>query len=131
MIVSGHVNTIVQMTRANATYWEPPRLLGNDGNAVLRDMRGGLGISPSLRGSAIGDHDYDGNLDAIFVCLQGAPVLVAEQCQAGKFLDRIQLVGTRSDRDATGSKLMMRQDNQKLVRWITRGGSFFSGHDSG
>jgi hypothetical protein len=40
-----------------------------------------------------------------------------------------QLVGTKSNRDAIGSKLTVRLGDRKLVRWITGGASIFSSHD--
>jgi len=134
MIVSGHVNKIVDMTRANVTYREPPLLLRNEGNAVFRDMRDLAGPlfrnRYDARGLAIGDYDNDGDTDAIFVCLQGAPVLLRNNAGQENSWIGIQLVGTRSNRDAIGSKLIVQLGNRKLVRWITGGGSVFSAHDN-
>ena len=133
MIVSGHVNKIVETTRVNVTYQEPPLLLRNDGKGVFGDMRETAGpvfrTRYSARGLAVGDYDNDGGVDAIFVCLQGAPVLLHNNVGKDNAWVGIQLVGTRSNRDAIGAKLTVEMGRRKLVRWINGGGSVFSSGD--
>jgi hypothetical protein len=134
MIVSGHVNKIVEMTRANVTYKEPPLLLRNDGKGVFRDMQGSAGpvfqTRYDARGLAVGDYDNDGDTDAIFVCLQGSPVLLRNNVGQNNAWIGFHLVGTRSNRDAIGSKLIVQLGGRKLVRWIAGGASIFSSHDN-
>jgi hypothetical protein len=134
MIVSGHVNKIVEQTRANVTYREPPLLLRNNGKGVFRDMQDVAGPAfrarYDARGLAVGDYDNDGDPDAIFVCLQGAPVLLRNNVGQDNAWIGFQLVGTRSNRDAIGAKLTIRRGDRKLVRWITGGASIFSSHDN-
>lgn len=81
------------------------------------------------RGLAVGDYDNDGDTDAIFVCLQGRPVLLRNNVGQDNAWIGLQLVGTQSNRDAIGSKLTLRSGSRKLVRWITGGASIFSSHD--
>lgn len=134
MVVSGHVNKIVEQTRANVTYREPPLLLRNNGKGVFRDMQESAGPvfrnRYDARGLAVGDYDNDGDTDAIFVCLQGTPVLLRNNAGQKNAWIGFQLVGTSSNRDAIGSKLMVQLGGRKLVRWITGGASIFSSHDN-
>jgi len=133
LIVTGHVNKVVEMTRANVTYKELPLLLRNDGKGVFRDMRESAGpvfnTRYDARGLAVSDYDNDGDTDAIFVCLQDRPVLLRNNVGQDNAWIGFQLVGTRSNRDAIGSKLTMRLGGRKLVRWITSGASIFPAHD--
>lgn len=133
MVVSGHVNTIVEATRANVTYKEAPLLLRNDGKGIFEDMKDAAGPvfhkRYAARGLAVGDYDNDGDPDAIFVCLQGAPVLLRNNVGQDNSWIGIQLEGTQSNRDAIGSKLTLSLGGRKLTRWITGGGSVFSSHD--
>jgi hypothetical protein len=122
------------MTRVNVTYKEPPLLLRNDGKGVFRDMQDFAGpvfrTRYDGRGLAVGDYDNDGDTDAIFVCLQDTPVLLRNNAGQDNAWVGFQLVGTRSNRDAIGSKLTVHLRGRKLVRWITGGASVFSSHDN-
>ena len=134
MIVSGHVNKIVEKTRVNVTYKEPPLLLRNNGKGVFEDMQESAGpvfhTRYDARGLAVGDYDNDGDTDAIFVCLQDTPVLLRNDAGQDNAWIGFQLVGTGSNRDAIGSKLTVELGGRKLVRWITGGASIFSSHDN-
>jgi hypothetical protein len=133
MIVTGHVNKVVGLTRPNVTYKEQPLLLRNDGYGNFRNMAESAGTAfrtqYDARGLAVGDYDNDGDTDAIFVCLQGRPVLLRNNVGQDNAWIGLQLVGTQSNRDAIGSKLTLRSGSRKLVRWITGGASIFSSHD--
>jgi hypothetical protein len=115
------------------TYKEQPLLLRNDGRGTFRNMEESAGpvfrTQYDARGLAVGDYDNDGDTDAIFVCLQGRPVLLRNNVGQDNAWIGFQLVGTRSNRDAIGSKLTLRLGSRQLVRWITGGGSIFSSHD--
>jgi hypothetical protein len=134
MIVSGHVNKIVEQTRANVTYKEPPLLLRNNGKGVFLDMHASAGpvfrMGYDARGLAVGDYDNDGDTDAIFVCLQDTPVLLRNDAGQNNAWIGFQLTGIRSNRDAIGSKVTVPLGGRKLVRWITGGASIFSSHDN-
>jgi len=133
LIVSGHVNKIVELTRSDVTYKELPLLLHNDGNGKFRNMEDTAGppfhAKYDARGLAVGDYDNDGDVDAAFIRLQDAPVLLRNNVGQDHGWVGIQLVGTKSNRDAIGSKLTVRVGDRKLVRWITGGASIFSSHD--
>ena len=133
LIVNGHVNKIVQQTRSDVTYKEPPLLLRNDGKGNFRNMERMAGPAfqtrYDARGLAVGDYDNDGDVDAIFICLQNTPVLLRNNVGEESGWVGIQLVGTKSNRDAIGAKLTVRLGDRKQVRWITGGASIFSSHD--
>jgi len=133
LIVSGHVNKIVELTRSDVTYKELPLLLRNDGKGSFRNAEDIAGPAfharYDARGLAVGDYDNDGDVDAAFVRLQGTPVLLRNNVGQDSGWVGFQLVGTKSNRDAIGSKLTLRWGDRKLVRWITGGASIFSSHD--
>jgi enediyne biosynthesis protein E4 len=133
LIVSGHVNKIVQLTRSDVTYKELPLLLRNDGKGNFRNMERMAGpafhTQYDARGLAVGDYDNDGDVDAIFIRLQDTPVLLRNNVGENSSWVGVQLVGTKSNRDAIGAKLTVRLGDRKQVRWITGGTSIFSSHD--
>ncbi len=133
VIVSGHVNKIVELTTSNVTYKELPLLLRNDGKGSFRNMQEAAGPAfqtrYDARGLAVGDYDNDGDIDAAVIRLQDTPVLLRNNLGENSSWVGLQLVGTKSNRDAIGAKLTVRLGDRKLVRWITGGASIFSSHD--
>ena len=133
LIVSGHVNKIVELTSSNVTYKELPLLLRNDGKGSFRNMQEVAGPAfqtrYDARGLAVGDYDNDGDVDAALIRLQDTPVLLRNNVGENSSWVGFQLVGTKSNRDAIGAKLTVRLGDRKLVRWITGGTSIFSSHD--
>ncbi|HET6961409.1 MAG TPA: VCBS repeat-containing protein, partial [Terriglobia bacterium] len=133
LIVSGHVNKIVELTSSNVTYKELPLLLRNDGKSGFRNMQEAAGPAfqtrYDARGLTVGDYDNDGDVDAALIRLQDTPVLLRNNVGENNSWVGFELVGTKSNRDAIGAKLTVRLGDRKLVRWITGGASIFSSHD--
>jgi len=133
LIVSGHVNKIVEQMSSDVTYKERPLLLRNDGKGNFRNVQETAGpafqTSYDARGLAVGDYDNDGDVDAAVIRLQDTPVLLRNNVGENSNWVGFQLVGTKSNRDAIGAKLTIRLGDRKLVRWITGGASIFSSHD--
>src|SRR5215469_368177 len=133
LIVNGHINQVIESTRVDVKYQEPPLLLHNEGKGVFRDMREQAGAAfhsgHRARGLAVGDFDNDGGVDAVFTRLDGKPVLLHNNVGGGRPWVGFDLQGTKSNRDAIGAKITVHAGNRKLVRWITGGGSYLSSHD--
>ena len=134
LIVNGHVNKIVERMSSDVTYKELPLLLRNDGKGNFRNMQENAGpafqTKYDARGLAVGDYDNDGDVDAAIVRLQNTPVLLRNNVGENSSWVGLQLVGTKSNRDAIGAKLTVRLGDHNLVRWITSGASIFSSHDN-
>jgi hypothetical protein len=132
-IINGHLNQVIEMSRGDVKYKQPPLLLRNNGQGVLENMRASAGGAfqkgYSGRGLAVGDYDNDGATDLIFTCLNSRPVLLHNNVGAENSWIGFLLVGTKSNRDAIGAKLILQAGNRKLVRWITGGSSYLSSHD--
>ena len=133
MIVNGHINEVVEKAQNGVKYKEQPLLLCNTGKGVFENAVENAGeafrASYTARGLAIGDFDNDGGTDAIFTCIGESPVLLHNNVASAKPWIGMELVGTKSNRDAIGSKVTMRGSEGKTVRWITSGSSYLSSHD--
>jgi hypothetical protein len=121
------------MSRGDVKYRQPLLLLRNNAQGVFENMRASAGEAfqkgYSGRGLAVGDYDNDGAADLIFTCLNSRPVLLHNNVGAKNSWIGFQLVGTKSNRDAMGAKLILQAGNRRLVRWITGGSSYLSSHD--
>src|SRR5438876_4006860 len=80
IIVNGHINQSIELIRGDVKYQEPPLLLHNEGQGVLRNaaQEGGPEFNSSYiaRGLAVGDFDNDGDPDVVLTRLNGTPLLL-------------------------------------------------------
>ena len=133
LIVNGHINEAIEDTRLDVKYKQPPLLLRNKGIGSYEDVRESAGEafrkSYSGRGLAIGDWNDDGRIDAVFSGLNGPPVLLRNDSKQGNAWIGLELRGTKSNRDAIGSRITVEAGGRKLVRWLTGGSSYLSSHD--
>ena len=132
-MVNGHLNEVIERTRNDVSYREPPLLLHNTGSGKFEDVAKLAGPVFQqrfrARGLAVGDFDNDGRIDVIFTRLADTPILLHNTWTGGGAWIGLQLVGTRSNRDAIGAKVTIQAGSQQLVRWIEGGGSYLSSHD--
>lgn len=131
--VNGHINQVIESTREDVKYKEPPLLLRNLPGGRFQNMRATAGpafqSSYVARGLAVGDFDNDGDPDVIFTRLDGPPVLLRNDAGQLNSWIGFDLQGTRSNRDAVGAKITVSSGHEKLVRWVTGGSSYLSSHD--
>jgi enediyne biosynthesis protein E4 len=133
VLVNGHINDVVETTRADVKYKEPPLLLHNDSKGNFENMRSRAGPTFSsgyvARGLAVGDFDNDGDSDVVFTTLDGAPVLLRNNVGQDNRWIGFDLQGTKSNRDGIGAKITLFSGERSSVRWVTGGSSYLSSHD--
>lgn len=132
MFVNGHINEVIEITRTDVKYKQPPLLLRNAGGTFenMRDYAGTAFQSTFLgRGLALADIDNDGDVDMVFTCLNDRPVLLRNNVGAQNQWVGFELQGTDSNRDAIGAKIVVTYGSRRFVRWIVGGSSYLSAHD--
>jgi enediyne biosynthesis protein E4 len=133
LFANGHINEVIESTRTDVRYKQPPLLLRNISNGTFQDMRDSAGpafSSPCLgRGLAVGDIDNDGGTDVVMTCLNDTPVLLRNNVGHQNAWIGFDLQGTTSNRDAIGAKITVTSGHTHLIRWITGGSSYLSSHD--
>jgi hypothetical protein len=81
------------------------------------------------RGSAVGDYDNDGDMDILVLNLNNRPCLYRnEGGNTGNWL-MISLIGTKSNRDAIGSRIRLTIDGKTQTRWRMSGSGYLSQSD--
>src|SRR5207302_9099981 len=108
-VANGHIDETVRNIRGNVGYAQPPQLFLSKGKGSFRDVASDAGGSfdqPKVgRGLAYGDFDRDGDLDLLITTNNGPAYLYRTDQAAGNKSIRIRLVGTKSNRDASGASV--------------------------
>jgi len=129
-VANGHIDDTVRNIRGNVGYAQPPHLFLNEGNAKFRDVApevgGGFGQSKVGRGLAVADFDRDGDLDLLLTTNNGPAYLYRNDQLAGNRSLRLQLIGTKSNRDAIGARVRVFSNGQVQSRVVRSGSSYLS-----
>jgi enediyne biosynthesis protein E4 len=127
--VNGHIDDTVRNVR-NVGYAQPPQLFLNNGKGNFREVGGEAGggfNEPKVgRGLAIGDFDRDGDQDILMTTNSGPAYLFRNDQTAGNRSIRFRLVGTKSNRDAIGTRVKIFSDGIMQTRTVRSGSSYLS-----
>lgn len=137
IVVNGHVDNNRRELGQDSSYEQPPLVWRNNGKRFDFSAQP-LGSSSRLvvvRGLSTGDLDNDGAVDVVVGHQDAAPMILRNLNRASpevvSRIIQIRLVGTRSNRDAVGSRLVVADDlkGTSQVRIVRGGGSYLSAHD--
>jgi hypothetical protein len=133
-VVNGHVSRYIDLEgNPNITFREPAQFFLNIGGGRFADLSGQVGDyfrQPHVgRGLACCDYDNDGHMD-LAITNNGEPaVLLHNESKTPYHWLRLELRGTKSNRDAVGARVTIEADGRKLVRHRKGGGSYLSASD--
>jgi hypothetical protein len=134
VVANGHVSRNVDEDgNPNNTFRQQAQFFLNDGRGRFRDVSGLVGDyfqKPHVgRGLAPCDYDNDGRMDLAFNNSGEPAVLLHNESKTPNHWIRLELQGTKSNRDAVGAKVTVQLGNRQLVRHRKGGGSYLSAPD--
>jgi hypothetical protein len=114
-------------------YAQPDLLLRNDGRGFFQRVppaKAGAHFRQRTvsRGTAVADLDNDGDLDIVVNVSEGPAVLLQNKAKGGNWLT-LKLIGTKSNRDAIGSRVIARAAGKVQYHYLRGGGSYLSVSD--
>ncbi len=137
-VANGHVDSNRHLLGQDTEYEEPPLLHRNvpskDGKGrrfqlSTRDVGPYFATKHVARGAAFGDFDDDGDVDIAVNHKDGPGALLRNDTPGDNRWVRLQLVGTRSNRDAVGAKVELEVAGRTIHVQRKGGCSVFSSND--
>jgi hypothetical protein len=132
-VANGHLHDRIATLDSTQTYEQRNLLYRNAGGGAFERVDpvagDGLALAKSSRGCAFLDYDNDGDLDLIITNLADAPDLLRNDGTAGQAWLRVELVGSRSSRDAVGARVRVDAGETSQIREVRSGSSYLSQSD--
>jgi hypothetical protein len=133
LVAYGHIYPGIDSLKAGQRFLQPKQVFRNMGNGrfseITRALGGDLLRPRSARGTAVGDYDNDGDIDAIAINLNDRPNLYQNVGGNKNHWISLRLEGTKSNRDAIGARVVLRAGGKTQLREIISGGSYLSSND--
>lgn len=129
-IASGHIEYNLHKLGVDHPFAQLPQLYLNQSGKRFHDISAESGpyfTRPRVgRGCAAADYDRDGRLDLVVNHLNDRPALLHNQTTPVGNTLRVELVGTRSNRDGIAAVVEVHAGERKLVRTRTAAISYLS-----
>jgi len=129
LLVNGHIEPEISVTRQSQSYRQAPQFFRNLGQGKFKTLEPDFtGLADWLlvaRGFSSGDYDQDGDLDFV-VTQNGGPAYLLRNNQTGNNWLRLSLVGSTSNRVGYGAKVQVFTDGSVVTRYLASGRSYMS-----
>jgi enediyne biosynthesis protein E4 len=131
--VAGTVAPELERVYAKYPARNPRLIFRNQGNGTFVEL--GDEIGPDIaarhvsRGAAFGDFDNDGDLDVLIMNRNEPPSLLRNDAPSGNHWLKVRLEGTKSNRSAIGSRVLVRYGGKVQAQCVTSQCSFLSAND--
>src|SRR5689334_5213214 len=133
-IANGHVYPELEShNHPESPYRQRNLLYHNFGNSRFEDVTSvagpGLDLRRSARGAAFGDLDNDGRVDILINNQNDPPTLLHNESENTGHWISIRTVGTKSNFDGIGARVILVTGGHRQIQEVTSGGSYLSQSD--
>jgi hypothetical protein len=126
---NGHVHDDINRVQQQITYAEPPHLFRNLGGKKFEEVTRKVGADLQkpvvARGAAYADIDNDGDLDILVSTNRGPALLFRNDRSSNAHYIRFKTIGTRSNRDGIGTKIVLHFANGSHRWQFVKGASSY------
>ena len=133
LVANGHVYPEVDSEKLGSSFRERRFLYYNLKNGKFKDLSKesgpGLTVPQSGRGLAVADLFNDGRLEAVVNNLSDLPMLLVNVAKNQNHWLGLRLIGTVSNRDAIGARVVLRGAQRSWVDEVRSGSSYNSSSD--
>jgi enediyne biosynthesis protein E4 len=133
LTVTGNVYPEIEKFFKEYPHRSPRLVYQNLGNGRFRDVSAqtGKGVSEpkSSRGAAFGDYDNDGDTDVLVMNMNEPPLLLRNDLKSANNWLTIKLIGTKSNRSAIGSRIIIKNGTHIQAQEVTSQTSYYSHND--
>ncbi|HTM38553.1 MAG TPA: CRTAC1 family protein [Terriglobales bacterium] len=132
-IASGTVAPELEKVYAKYPARNPRLIWRNQGNGTFvqlgEETGPGIAARHVSRGAAFGDFDNDGDIDVLVMNRNDPPSLLRNDAPKGNHWIKVRLEGTKSNRSAIGSRVLVRYGGKVQAQCVTSQASFLSSND--
>ena len=127
-VANGHIFENIAQTTDMVTYTQPDQLFHNNGDGTFAEASFNHRKSVS-RGAIFGDYDNDGDIDLVVTQLNGRAELFRNEGGNRRNWIRIKLVGTISNRDGVGARIILTAGEDMRIQERHAGSSYLCSND--
>jgi len=134
LVANGNFSSLLDTLPKQHRFAEPIQLFRNRGNRTFEEMadvaRLNAGRLYSRRGTAFGDINNDGRLDAVVFNAGAPPSVFLNETKNANHRVLFRLIGTKSNRSAVGARVRVSTPKLTQIDEVHAGGSYNSTSDT-